>query len=80
MADYAQLAVDSGLSPTALAIAFCESRPFMTSTIVGATSMAQLTDNLAGFGVEWTEDLEDGVQEILERYPDPWRTLVRGGG
>ena len=72
--------MDSGLSPTALAIAFCESRPFMTSTIVGATSMAQLTDNLAGFGVEWTEDLEDGVQEILERYPDPWRTLVRGGG
>ena len=52
----------------------------MTSTIVGATSMAQLTDNLAGFGVEWTEDLEEGVQEILERYPDPWRTLVRGGG
>ena len=72
--------MDSGLSPTALAIAFCESRPFMTSTIVGATSMAQLTDNLAGFGVEWTEDLEEGVQEILERYPDPWRTLVRGGG
>ena len=34
----------------------------MTSTIVGATSMAQLTDNLAGFGVEWTEDLEEGVQ------------------
>ena len=34
--------MDSGLSPTALAIAFCESRPFMTSTIVGATSMAQV--------------------------------------
>merc|ERR1719162_1454330 len=80
VADYAQLAVDSGPSPTALAIAFCESRPFMSSTIVGATSMVQLNDNLAGFGVEWTDDLEEGVQEILERYPDPWRTLVRGGG
>jgi len=80
VADYAQLAVDAGLSPTALAIAFCESRPFMSSTIVGATSMVQLNDNLAGFGVEWTDDLEEGVQEILERYPDPWRTLIRGGG
>ena len=37
-------------------------RPFMSSTIVGATSMVQLNDNLAGFGVEWTDDLEEGVQ------------------
>jgi len=80
VADYAQLAVDAGLSPAALAIAFCESRPFMASTIVGATSLAQLNENLAGFGVEWTDDLEDGVNDILARYPDPWRMLVRDGG
>ena len=115
--------VDAGLSPAALAIAFCESRPFMASTIVGATSLAQLNENLAGlrasrkeppwpayqqaesrpglafgqtgpsrpsrplfsstdtgFGVEWTDDLEDGVNDILARYPDPWRMLVRDGG
>jgi aryl-alcohol dehydrogenase-like predicted oxidoreductase len=80
VADYAQLAVDAGLTPAALAIAFCESRPFVTSTIIGATSMKQLDENLAGFGVEWTDELETGVQAVLDRYPDPWRMLIRDGG
>jgi aryl-alcohol dehydrogenase-like predicted oxidoreductase len=77
---YCELAQLHGMSPAALAIAFCESRPFVTSTIIGATSMAQLEDNMAGFGVEWTDELEAGVAAIAETYPDPWRMLVRDGG
>jgi aryl-alcohol dehydrogenase-like predicted oxidoreductase len=77
---YYKLAVNNGLTPTALAIAFCESRPFVTSTIIGATTRAQLDVNLTGFGVEWNEDLEQGVQAVLDEFPDPWRMLVRDGG
>jgi aryl-alcohol dehydrogenase-like predicted oxidoreductase len=77
---YAELAQLHGLSPSALAIAFCESRPFVTSTIIGATSLEQLEDNLTGFGLEWTDELEAGVKAISETYPDPWRMLVRDGG
>ena len=77
---YCELAASHGLTPSALAIAFCESRPFVTSTIIGATTMPQLEENLAGFGVEWTDELESGVEAILAQYPDPWRMLVRGGG
>eukprot|EP00316_Scyphosphaera_apsteinii_P023831 CAMPEP_0119314280 /NCGR_PEP_ID=MMETSP1333-20130426/32292_1 /TAXON_ID=418940 /ORGANISM="Scyphosphaera apsteinii, Strain RCC1455" /LENGTH=336 /DNA_ID=CAMNT_0007319361 /DNA_START=217 /DNA_END=1227 /DNA_ORIENTATION=- len=77
---YCELAEVHGLAPAALAIAFCESRPFVTSTIIGATSGVQLEENLSGFGIGWTDELEAGVQAISDTYPDPWRMLVRDGG
>ena len=77
---YCALASEHGISPAALAIAFCESRPFVTSTIIGATTMPQLDDTLSGFGIEWLESLEEGVDRVLAAYPDPWRVLVRDGG
>ena len=75
-----ELASGFGLSPTAFAVAFCDSRPFMGATIVGATSLPQLDESLAGFDVTWTDEMEDGVKAVLGEYPDPWRMLVRGGG
>lgn len=77
---YMEMAEDHGLSPSALAIAFCDSRPYVTSTIIGAMSVEQLEDNMAGFGVHWTEAMEAGVAAIDASYPDPWRMTVRGGG
>merc|ERR1719486_898608 len=61
---YRSAALVFGISPAALAIAFCDSRPFVTSTIVGATSTEQLEINLQGFGVEWTDELEAEVARI----------------
>ena len=55
-------------------------RQFVTSTIIGATTLEQLDDNLSGFGVEWTDELEAGIAAISDSYPDPWRMLVRDGG
>lgn len=40
--DYLAIAREAGLDPATLAIAFAASRPFVASTIIGATSMAQL--------------------------------------
>ena len=77
---YCELADIHSMSPAALAVAFCESRPFVTSTIIGATSSAQLDENLAGFGQEWNEAMEAGVETVADTYPDPWRMLVRDGG
>jgi aryl-alcohol dehydrogenase-like predicted oxidoreductase len=77
---YKKMAFAHGLSPAALAIAFCDSRPFVTSTIIGATSTEQLSINLQGFGVEWTDELEEEVARIHGFFPDPWRMIVRGGG
>jgi len=77
---YSRLASELGLTPSALAIAFCDTRPFVTSTIIGATSLAQLEENLSGFGVEWSDTHEDGIAAINAAFPDPWRMIVRDGG
>jgi len=77
---YCKMAYTYNLSPSALAIAFCDSRPFVTSTIVGATSVEQLEVNLQGFGVEWTDQMEEDVQRVHALFPDPWRTAIRDGG
>jgi len=80
VADYAAIAARHGLSPSAFAIAFCASRSFVGSTIIGATTIEQLRDNLAGFGATWTEEMEEEVEAVFAKYPDPWRMQVRDGG
>lgn len=68
---YLDLAADRGLSPSALAIAFCVSRPFMTSTIIGATSMAQLAADIDAAQTPWSDDLEKAVNALHARCPNP---------
>lgn len=80
VAAYSDVAAKFGLTPSAFAIAFCRSRDFVTSTIIGATSTQQLQDNLNGFAAEWTPEMEEEVERIFATYPDPWRMQVRDGG
>ena len=67
---YFQLAEARGLSPTALALKFCDTRPFVTSTIIGATSVEQLAEDLDAFDLPWTEDLEDAVNALHAEQPN----------
>ena len=71
VAAYKALAEEHGLSLVQMALKFVDSRDFVTSTIIGATTMAQLEENMAAFEVEWTEELEQGVSRIFEKYPNP---------
>jgi len=69
--EYAELAKQHGLTPTQLALGWCRSRWFVTSSIIGATSMAQLKEDLDAFSVELSEEVLDGIQAIYRRYRDP---------
>jgi aryl-alcohol dehydrogenase-like predicted oxidoreductase len=69
VAAYTQLAQQLGLSPAQLALGFLRSRPFVSSTIVGATSMAQLKENL-GSAVLGAEQLQ-AIERIHLQYPSP---------
>ena len=40
------LALDNGLTPTQMALSYVNSRPFITSNIIGATKMDQLKENI----------------------------------
>lgn len=68
---YIDLANEKGLDPTQLAIRFCDTRPFVTSTIIGATNMDQLKTCIDAFTINWTDELEDAVNALHARQPNP---------
>ena len=68
---YTQLANDIGLDPAVLALAFCQSRPFMTSAIIGATTLDQLKTNLSAADVVLTDEQQLAIAKLRRRYPMP---------
>ena len=68
---YVELARAHGVDPAQLALKFCDARPFVTATIIGATSMEQLKTNIDAFDIAWTDDLEKAVDAIHLRHPNP---------
>ena len=69
VAAYVQLAEQYGLSPTQMALCFVRSRPFVASTIIGATTMHQLQENLGC--VELDAGLLKAIEEVHLRYTNP---------
>lgn len=71
VAAYVALARKAGLSPATLALAFVRSRWFCASTIIGATTLAQLKENIDVEGVELKPDVLAELDSIHVRYPNP---------
>jgi len=68
---YVDLAHAHGLDPSQMALAFVNSRPFLTSTIIGATSMKQLQINIGSIDVHLTDEVLDAIEVIHTQYPNP---------
>ena len=73
VAAYVDLARASGLDPAQMALAFVLSRPFVTSAIIGATTMAQLRNSIAAAQVTLPPDVLAGIESIhrYHTYPCP---------
>jgi len=71
VAAYAELARQHGVTPAQLALAFVRSRFFVQSTIIGATSLEQLEENLSSVQVELKPELVAGIEAIHARFPSP---------
>mgnify|MGYP006170011755 FL=1 len=70
-ARYVALARERGLSPAQLALAYVNSRPFVTSNIIGATSLAQLDSNLASASLKLGDELLAAIDAIHQDQPNP---------
>lgn len=70
-AAYVALAREHGLDPAQMALAFVNSRPFVTSTLIGATRMAQLRSNIASADLQLSQEVLDGIEAIHRQYPNP---------
>lgn len=68
---YLDLAAKYGVDPAKFAIRFCDTRPFMGSTIIGATSLDQLKTCIDGFKINWSEEMEEDVNALHLRQPSP---------
>ena len=68
---YVDLATSRNIDPAQMAIKFCDTRPFTTSTIIGATTMDQLKTCIDAFDLNWTDELETEVNAIHQRNPSP---------
>jgi aryl-alcohol dehydrogenase-like predicted oxidoreductase len=68
---YIALARKHGLDPARMAIAFAVSRPFVTSTIIGATSMAQLKTDIAAADLKISDNLLEDINQIHLDYSNP---------
>lgn len=68
---YVDLAHEHGLNPAQMALAYVNSRPFVTSNIIGATTMEQLESNLASVNIELANEVVDGINAIHKRQPNP---------
>jgi aryl-alcohol dehydrogenase-like predicted oxidoreductase len=72
-AAYVSLARDAGLDPAQMALAYIQSRPFATSTILGATTLKQLDDDLASTDTRLSPDVLEAIERIhkVYTYPSP---------
>lgn len=68
---YTQIAQKYNLTPTQLSLAFVKQQPFVTSTIIGATNLEQLKENIQAFDVHLNEDIVKEINQVQEQIPNP---------
>ena len=68
---YYKLAKDFNLTMVQLAQSFVNSRPFVTSNIIGATTMEQLKENIESVNIDFTDEMMERVDKIHNENPNP---------
>jgi aryl-alcohol dehydrogenase-like predicted oxidoreductase len=68
---YLKIADKYHISLTHLALAFVNTRPFVTSNIIGATTMEQLKENVDSVNIEITESMLEDINQVHSSQPNP---------
>lgn len=68
---YQEIADKNGLTLTELSLAFVNQQPFVTSTIIGATNLTQLEENINSIHVTLSEDILKEIEKVQSIIPDP---------
>ncbi len=70
-AEYVKLAHEHGVDPAQMALAFVTSRRFVTSNILGATTLDQLKHNLDSLELALSPEVLAGIEAVQQKYPNP---------
>ncbi|CAM4030005.1 NADP(H)-dependent aldo-keto reductase [Flavobacterium antarcticum] len=68
---YNQIAKDNGLTLTQMSLAFVREQFFTTSSIIGATDLNQLQENIQTHQIKLTQNVIDAINQVQELYPNP---------
>jgi aryl-alcohol dehydrogenase-like predicted oxidoreductase len=68
---YITLAKRAGLKPAQMALAYVNSRPFVTSNIIGATTLAQLDENIESSHMTLSAEVLEKIEAIHTQQPNP---------
>ena len=69
--EYSKLAKEINITMVQLAQAFVNTRPFVTSNIIGATSMDQLKENINSINIKLSDDIIYEINKVNEEIPNP---------
>ena len=69
--EYLKIANKYNISLTHLALAFVNTRPFVASNIIGATTMAQLKENIESVDIDISEEILEEINKVHLNQPNP---------
>ena len=68
---YYNISKKHNLDMSQMSIKFCEIQDFMTSVIIGATTMEQLKTNIESVNVSLSDDVIKEINHVQTKYPNP---------
>ena len=69
--EYFNISKKYGLDFTQMSLKFCEIQDFMTSVIIGATTMEQLKSDIESVNVNLSNDVIEEINQVQTIYPNP---------
>ena len=68
---YYQISKKNNIDMAQMSLKFCEIQPFVTSVIIGATTMQQLKTDIESVNVKLTDEIIKEINKIQKIYPNP---------
>ena len=69
--EYYKISKKHNLNMSQMSLKFCELQPFMTSVIIGATTMEQLKTDIESVNVNLSDEVIKEINEVQKIYPNP---------
>ena len=69
--EYYNLSKKFNIEFAQMSLKFCEIQPFMTSVIIGATTMEQLKTNIESVNVNLSNEILNEIDYVQKKYPNP---------
>jgi aryl-alcohol dehydrogenase-like predicted oxidoreductase len=68
---YLKIAEDNNMSLAQMSLAFVNERPFLTSNIIGATSIEQLEENIDSINISLSDEVMKAIDSVHSEIPNP---------